>query len=115
MKSGSKRTERVKLFMENFMEKHRQGFSIKEISEMYGISDRMAYLLLEEIAEKNGVTREELLQKQVSSDRRPFVQNRTRVEKVNSEQLKESFYEAITAVEQLIMLIDEMLVMSQED
>lgn len=115
MKSGSKRTERVKLFVEHFMEKHRQGYSIKEISEMFGISDRMAYLLLAEIAEKNGVTREELLQNQVSSDRKPFVQNRTKIERVSSEQLKESFDEAITTVDQLIMLIDEMLVKSQED
>lgn len=114
MKSGSKRTERAKLFVEHFMEKHRQGFSVKEISEMYGITDRNGYLLLGEIAEKNGVTREELLQRPIEA-KKAYVQNRVKPEKVNSNELKVAFDEAITTVDQLITLIDAMLAESKED
>jgi len=60
--AGSKRSERTKVMMENFMTDHRNGLNIPEIAEKYGLSRKTVYRQLGEIAELAGVTRDELLQ-----------------------------------------------------
>ena len=55
-------SQRGKLVRENFMRLHNEGFTILEIANKYGISRFVIYKYLDEIAEKNGVSRESLLQ-----------------------------------------------------
>ena len=60
--------ERTLKMMENFMQLRREGYSIQEISKMYGLSWSTVYGRLEEIARMNGVTREDLLDQPISAD-----------------------------------------------
>ena len=46
---------------EDYLELRQKGVTISEIAEKYGLSKRIIYKSLEEIAQKNGVRREELL------------------------------------------------------
>lgn len=52
------RTERVKRLVDNFHQDFTDGLTISEIEEKYKVSKGYAYGLLDEIAEKNGVSKE---------------------------------------------------------
>ena len=56
------RTERVQEMMRHFIQHWKDGLSVSQIAEKYGLSDSTVYLRLAEIAESNGLTRDELLQ-----------------------------------------------------
>ena len=56
-------SERVTLMKENFMSLHNQGYTILQIAEKYGITRVSIYHYLAEIAKKNGVDRDSLLEK----------------------------------------------------
>ena len=56
-------TEQVKRFCDQFMSEHEKGLSIPEIAYRYGISKVSAYNNLELIAKKQGMSREDLLQR----------------------------------------------------
>ncbi len=56
------RTQRGQQLVENFMKHHEDGKSIAEIAKLYDVNLSTIYkFYLQEIAEKNGVTRESLL------------------------------------------------------
>lgn len=59
---SARNNERTIQMMANFMQLHNQGFSIPEIAEKYSLHQITVYRHLQEIADKNGTTREELLQ-----------------------------------------------------
>ena len=54
-------SERVQQLRKNFMKHHKEGKTIKEISEIYNVSTRLIYYILQEIADENNVSRESLL------------------------------------------------------
>lgn len=54
-------TDKVKFMIENFMDYHNEGYSIKEIAKICGITDRTIYYYLELIAKNNDVSRNSLL------------------------------------------------------
>lgn len=54
---------RRKKLIENFMVDHEAGLTIAEIAKKYQVSKSTVYTSLQEIADKNGVTRESLLEK----------------------------------------------------
>lgn len=57
------RTERVQQMMQNFVRHWKDGLYVPQIAEKYGLSASTVYLRLAEIAESNGLTRDELLQR----------------------------------------------------
>jgi hypothetical protein len=59
----AKVNERTLQMMDNFMTLHDAGFGVPEIAKRYDLSECTVYRKLGEIAEKNGVTRKELLVK----------------------------------------------------
>ena len=58
-----KRSERVKYLIDNFIKFYNEGMSIPEIAEKSAVTTRTVYAYLQEIAEKNGVSRESLLER----------------------------------------------------
>lgn len=63
------RTQRVQKLLDNFMELHNQGYSIPKIAEICGVDFSTVYSHLQEIADSNGVSRDELLRKPGSGGR----------------------------------------------
>lgn len=57
----ARKTKRVKEMMENFMVLRKEDRTIAEIAAMFGITPFTIYNYLQEIADANGVEREELL------------------------------------------------------
>ena len=56
-----KSTERVIQMKQNFMRLHDEGKTIPEIAKIYNLNFSTVYKSLQEIADENGTTREELL------------------------------------------------------
>ena len=104
-------TERVKFYKKNFMFLHDKGKSISEIAEECNISRGHAYMLLQEIADENGVSREELLK----------IKNRKQTQSVNSSQgvkvlvdgneLKKNFEELASDIDCIVEKIDQMILL----
>lgn len=59
---ATKTSEHAFKMQENFWSLHLQGFSVREIANMYGLSPSTVYSYLDKIAQEHGVSREELLQ-----------------------------------------------------
>lgn len=98
------RSERVNIMMKNFMDFHEKGFSIYEIAEQFQVSVRTVYNNLQEIADKNGVTRNELLQ-QVKS---PYTRTKVRriADKTDLEGLMSEFDKTSESMDTLINNLD---------
>ncbi len=60
----NRRTERVRMMIENFYNEFMKGMTIFEIEEKYGVSKGYSYRILDEIAQKNGVNKEIFFQKE---------------------------------------------------
>lgn len=94
------RTERVQQMMQNFVRHWKDGLYVPQIAEKYGLSASTVYLRLAEIAESNGLTRDELLQQPRTV---PITScNREKLDRVQFDQVKEE-------LEQLIGLTTETL------
>ena len=65
---GTRQHERTLKMMENFVRLHNEGHSINEIAEEFSLSATTVYNKLGEIAEKAGMSREELLEKPIVAD-----------------------------------------------
>lgn len=59
----AKRSERVARMIENFIYEWLEGRNIPEIAQKYRVTPRTIYERLQEIADNNGVKREELLER----------------------------------------------------
>ena len=103
-----KASERANIMKENFMMLHMEGFSIAEIAERYNLSRDTVYYHLQEIADKNGVTRESLLKVIKTPTSRQYKAEETRM-KVGIEELQLDFKEADTAISSLMTKIDEII------
>ncbi|MGN1311186.1 MAG: helix-turn-helix domain-containing protein [Clostridia bacterium] len=88
---SAKRNERTIQMMENFMGLHEQGLSIPEIAKRYSLSNDTVYRNLKEIADKNGVPREELLQVVKTPISQSFWERDRTQAKVSFETLKSGF------------------------
>ena len=58
---GRRRSEKVLQFKRVFLAKKQEGLSVREIAEQCHISTIYDYYLLQEIADENGMTRDEML------------------------------------------------------
>ena len=100
------RTQRVENLVKNFMLYHNDGYSICEIADVFEVDFSTVYKHLQEIADNNGVTRESLLviPHSSTSSHLPFYK-----EKINIEELKNSFIQLEADVDKVIENIDRIL------
>jgi DNA-binding CsgD family transcriptional regulator len=90
----------VQNMIDHFMVLHEEGHSIAEIAKICGVGKNTIYSSLDEIAEKNGVTRESLLEKVIpyktpSGPREP-------VERIDTEELINEYNSLIEHLDQTI-------------
>lgn len=90
--------------MDGFLEQRQAGKSIKEISELYNLSKFTIYHNLQEIANRNGVTRESLLYTPQKSHGGNFAKER---EKVNPEEIEEMIESLISESDELLTLLND--------
>lgn len=64
---GRRRSENVLQFKQVFLAKKQKGLSVREIAEQCHISTTYGYYLLQEIADENGMTRDEVLRQPTST------------------------------------------------
>lgn len=64
---GRRRSENVLQFKQVFLAKKQKGLSVREIAEQCHISTTYGYYLLQEIADENGMTRDEVLRQSTST------------------------------------------------
>lgn len=101
--------ERVYVMKQNFMELHRQGYTILEIAEKFSLHHVTVYRHLQEIADENGTTREALLQVvKVSKSRRSFNEEVKR-EKATFESVINGFKNLENELDEIIAIIEEEL------
>ena len=102
-------TERVKSYKRNFMTLHEKGYSIPEIAEKCNISVRYAYMVLQEIADENNVTREELLK--IKNRKQVISYNSMKVTRqlVDSKELLKDFAETLKGIDRISEKIDSMM------
>lgn len=104
----AKESERMRLMKENFMELHRQGFTISQIAEKYNLGKASVYHVLQDIADANGISRESLLQVVRTPTERAYKEESKKVT-VNVTDLKIGFQEAGKIIDSLIGIIGETL------
>lgn len=107
--SANTKTERVKFYIQNFMSLHEKGYKVPEIAEICKVSRGHAYKLLQEIADANGVTRDELLL--VKGWHKSQTGNSTKVIRrlVDGNALHAEFEKVVCDVDSIIKEIDKMI------
>jgi len=104
----NKEAERTYVMKENFMSHHEAGESISEIAARYNLSKVTVYRHLQEIADKNGVTRESLLQI-VRTPTPNQIGRETHRIRVTAQELDDEFNKVEQSLGSLIDLIDNIL------
>lgn len=106
-------SERVIQMKQNFMALHYQGFSIPDIAKKFNIHRGTIYYHLQDIAEANGTTREDLL-KVVKTSSQTYLRREEAAFKVDAEKLlkdlenaKNSISEAQQKIKQIIASFEE--------
>lgn len=102
----SERTLRMK---QGFMRLYEEGYSKTEIAEHYNLSGKTVYRHLQEIAEENGVKREDLINGiRVNKGERFWSKHASQV-KVDFDELNNGFDKAKSIAGNLISMIDTKL------
>lgn len=104
---GQKQSARVGEMMNNFLRLHNEGKDISEIAEMYHLSVRTVYLKLQEIADKEGTTREGLLSR--PHKKHIVTMQRKVVKQIDSFELKKDFEELQRNIDKILVNIDEVI------
>ncbi len=106
--SSERISERVRIMKENFVSLHDKGYSIPEIAVEFNLSGPTIYRYLGEIAEKNGMRREDLLQRiyhtQAQRLRKEEREAKASFEKVQKElgNARKSLQEVITEINKIL-------------
>lgn len=98
------RQESTLQMMEQFTKLKEDGYTILEIAEKFGLSWTTVYNNLEEIAQKTGRTREDLLDRPMSPDHSGRVGNKGR--KFDLEEFRETAIQAKARIEKMEDLIN---------
>lgn len=107
-------SERVRRMKQDFISLHEQGYSIPEIAKIHKLAWGTVYRHLQEIADENGVAREELLKViRVRKNERCFVGNESHAH-VNIEALEKGFNDAVQEVDGVISMIENILKTAKE-
>lgn len=101
----ARKTQRVKHLMEDFMSLHNEGMTIPEIAVATQVDPSTIYKLLQEIADRNGVTREELL-KVPHTAHTEHVRTCKEVEKVDVQEMQEEFMQLYNLIGSIIKKLD---------
>lgn len=105
----AKVSERVHVMKENFMALHEAGYSIPDIAKKYNLNNSTVYRCLQEIADANGVNREDLLQiVRNKSVARIFKEEEERV-RVNVAEMQDCFKQAGATIGNIIGRINQIL------
>ena len=88
---AKEKTQRVKALIDGYMELRLQEKSHEEIAEIFGVSKKTVLYYLQEIADKNQVTRDELLYR----IQKPYIRSK------NSSKGKVSFEQALELANEL--------------
>ena len=96
-------------FKEIFMTKYNEGYGVGEIAEMCHITSRYGYMLLQEIADANGVSRDELLKIKNRKQPEGNFGGKQSAKVIDADTLKGEFQEVIGKVDGIISKIDGML------
>lgn len=106
-----KTSERVKLMKQGFLELRNAGKSFSEIAEVFGVSVWSIYDNLQEIADANGLPREELLYRihkpHIISSYSKKTQNVNK--SLSTEELQKNFSDMLSIVDYIISNIDKTL------
>lgn len=100
--------ERTLKMMENFIVDHKADMSIAEIAEKYGITKWTVYEHLDEIAEKNHVSRDSLLD--VIKTHYTFNQTKKReIVTIDIEKFDESTQKIVDNIDDIIKMTEEVI------
>ena len=102
---GQKQSARVGQMMEKFLRLHNEGKEISEIAEMYHLSTVTVYAKLQEIADKEGITREELLSR--PHKKHVVTKERKVVKSIDICKLKKGFEDLQKDIDEILVNIDE--------
>ena len=103
-------SERVKQMKKDFIKYRESGKTIKEIANIFGLTDRTVYLHLQDIADENNLSRDELLFRVHKQHIR--VSNKQVNEKkeiIDIDEMKKEFNEMLKTSENIIEKIEETL------
>lgn len=101
-------SESVKTMKTRFMQLHQDGYSIPKIADESRLSSSTVYRYLQDIADENHVTREELLSVSHNGYNRTAAQKESRV-KLDISELEEGFAKVEEEINGLIEKIDDIL------
>jgi DNA-binding CsgD family transcriptional regulator len=98
------RNERTLQMMQNYVRLHAEGLSPSEIAKRYNLSTRNVYYVLQEIADKAGVSRESLL-KAPHSEHQPYERISEPVKPVDTKAFSERFQNALAVMNEFKELV----------
>lgn len=102
-------SERVVSMKQHFMEYHEKGYSIPEIAKEFNLGFGTIYRHLQEIADENGTTREELLKIiQTPRSEKTWRKEEEKV-KINVKEMEEKFDDLINSIDGLVNKVHEIL------
>ena len=104
----AKQTQRVRDMVDNYVALWKEGYTPRQIAKHFQVEPITVYRYLQEIADKNGYSREELLAQPKHSGPKATCECPMRKEAVNAEQLHDDFTQAKQAITSLIKKIDLM-------
>lgn len=107
-------SERVIQMKQSFMELHRQGFSIPDIAKKFNIDNSTIYYHLQDIAEANGMAREDLL-RVVKTNSRTYLHREENVFRVDSNKLIHDLANAKISISEAKQKIDGIITNYKEN
>ena len=102
-------SERVKQMKKDFIKYRESGKTIKEIANIFGLTDRTVYLHLQDIADENNLSREELLFRVHKQHIRVSNNKINEKEIIDIDEMKKDFNEMLKTSERIIKNIEETL------
>ena len=108
-------SERVFIMKQNFMMWHEKGYTIPEIAEMHNLSFSCVYRHLQEIADENNTTREELLKlvRTAKGDREWERESKKVI--IDVDKMKVEFEKSIAVIDEIINRIDEIILKEENE
>lgn len=107
-------SERVIIMKQNFMMWHNRGYTIPEIAKKYDVSFCTVYNHLQEIADENNTTRDELLKlvRTVKGERK--WEQQARKVQIDVSKMQQDFEDSIQAVDKILKTIGGILKEEEE-
>lgn len=111
---ANKNSERTSLMKKEFIKLRASGMSIQDIAKKYGMTARNIYFHLQEIADENHVTRDELLFVPQKPHIIKSVSKKLSKDAMSHEELKKDFSDMLEKVDNIIEKIDTTIANTEE-